>query len=444
MKNAAPPIASLDAVPRRVWGGTALQVLGRFWTTGCTITYLWLAAGAQSLPDFGRFTFYLAAFAWLDGFTNMGTGQVAVQLTANDPGRTSAVLRTARKVRFGAGLLGAALVGGSAFLLGEPGAGWILVATLYPLTHTLELSATVYRNRIAWSVPVATRAIGAGISLALVGVLAARAETRPAVYLVAVACGSAAANLLLHLFARAHLPRAAGAPEPLAGFLRAAIPLGLSGLCAQTYFYVDNLFVRALLGAEPLGRYNVAVRVLSAAIMLALYSTMSALPWFTRRHQEGELGSAVSRLATPLFALAGLGCGVLWPWTETLLELFQPGFGLAGGALRWLLLATLAIYVGAVLMTAVVATGNTRAMFWIALLGLLVNLALNAVLVVPMGIDGAAAATLATEVTVALGALVALRRAGVHLGRGAPSWAWLGGPLGFALGAGASGWIASF
>jgi O-antigen/teichoic acid export membrane protein len=192
---------------------------------------------------------------------------------------------------------------------------------------------------------------------------------------------------------------------------------------------VDNLFVRGLCGDEPLGRYNVAVRVLSASIMLAQYASLTALPWFTRRHEAGDLGGAIARLGAPLFALAGLGCGLLWPWGEPLLELFGEGFGQAAGALRWLLLATLAIYAGSLLLTGVVAAGDTRSMLWIALAGLVVNVVLNAWMVPLWGIDGAAAATFATESCVTLGALVALRRAGVRVAGAASARRWAGGPL---------------
>ncbi len=426
------------AVPRRVWSGTALQAGGRFWTTACTLSYFWLAANALSAADFGRFTFYLAVFSWLDSLANMGTGQVAVQLTAGEPGRTRAVLRTARRVRLAAGLFGVVLVGAGAFAAGEPDTGWILLAALYPVTHTLELSATVFRNRIAWGVPVMARSIASALSLAFVWLCVRQGVSSPAAFLVAVAAGSASANFLLHFASLRHLPPGGGPAEPLGSFLRAAVPLGLGGLCAQTYFYIDNLFVRALCGAEPLGHYNVAVRVLSALIMLAQYSSLTALPWFTRRHLAGELGPAVARLAAPLFALAGLGCGLLWPWTDQLLELFRPGFGAAGDALRWLLLAVLTIYAGSLLHTALIATGATRAMFWIAATGLFVNVALNALLVPTYGIDGAAAATFATEVSVTLAAGWTLRRHGVRLGGAGATWRWAGGPLLFMVGVGLS------
>lgn len=431
-----------SAVPGRVWSAVALQVAGRFFGTACTLTYLWLAEKALGGAEFGSLTFYLAVFAWLDSLANMGTGQIAVQLTAHEPGRIGAVLATARRVRLAAGLLGVALVGGAALAVGERGAGWILIASLYPVTHVLELSATVFRNRIAWGVPVLMRTIASALSLAAVLYLYENSEQSPAKYLFGIALGSATANFLLHAASRKHLPREPARPAPMGPFLRAAIPLGISGLLAQTYFYVDNLFVRAICGNEPLGHYNVAVRVLSASIMLAQYASLAALPWFTRCHLQGTLGTAIARITAPLFALAGLMCGLLWPWTEPLLELFGPGFGAAADALRWLLLASLAIYVGALLLTGVVAIGDTRSMLWIAVAGLTVNVALNAWLVPSHGIAGAGAATFATELSVSLGALLALRRSGVRPADRGSIWRWVCGPALFGAGLLGSRWAA--
>ena len=427
--------------PRRVWGATLLQALGRLWGAGCTLTLLWLAADALPLAGFGRFTFYLAAFAWLDSLANMGTGQVAVQWTAAARERTADVLATARRVRLAAGGLGLALVAGTAFAWDEPDAGWIVLAALYPITHALELSATVFQNRIAWGVPVAVRAAASGLSLAGVALLHARGEARPALYLVAVAAGSTLGNLLLHAASRGFLARdrrGVARPVALGSFLRTALPLGLAGLCAQTYFYVDNLFIRALEGDTALGHYNVAVRFMSWSIMLAQYVTHTALPWLTRRHQAGQLGAAIDRLGPPLFALAGLATGLLAPWSELLLSIFGPEFTAAGASLRWLFAAAAVIYAGALFATAVVATGNMLPMLWIAAGGVLLNVAGNALAVPAMGIEGAALVTFLTELFVALSAAWVLARSGAGPSA-ARAWSWAAGPLLFGLG----WWLAS-
>ncbi|MDP6539146.1 MAG: oligosaccharide flippase family protein [Planctomycetota bacterium] len=414
---------------RRVWKGTGLLVLGRLWGSACTLAILFVLARHLEASAFGRFTFYLAAFALLDSLTDLGTGSVAVQRTADDPGAVGGVLRAARRIRVVSALSCSVVVAGGAFAFGEPGAAWIAVASLYPLTHALELSATVFRNRIAWGVPVAVRAGAATVGMALVWLGYDAGIEEPALFLLAVATGSATANVALHLASRRHLPRACEPAAPWRPLLAQALPLGIAGLCQQAYFYVDNVFVRAIAGPIDLGHYNVGVRIMSYAIAVAVYASLAALPWLTREHAAGRLGDAVARLLQPLLASAGLGVGLCLPWTEQVLGLFGPGFGSAASSLRWLLLAAAAVYAGSGLLTALVATGKARAVLAVSILALGVNLVGNTLLVGPLGIEGAAIATLATELCVVAGALAALVRAGVRGLAGERRRRWLAGAL---------------
>lgn len=432
-----------QSVPRRVWGSTAWLVLGRLWGSTCTLVMLFLLARYLDAPGFGRFTFYLALFMVLDSLVDMGTGQVAVQRTASDPQRIPAILRVMRRTRLVTGTLGVLLVGGGAWIADEPGAGWILLASLYPLSHVLELSLTVFKNEIAWGRPVAVRAAAHGASLAFVLLFYWRGVTEPSLFLVAVALGSTLGNIGLHAISREHLARL-GRPtrtEPWRPLLRAALPLGVASLCQQTYFYIDNLFVRVLVDETAVGHYNIAVRLMSWAIVVAVFATLAALPWLTREHHAGRLGPATARLAQPLFALAGLATGAAMVWRTEVLALFGPGFPAAAGALGWLLPASALVYAGAALLTAVVATGRTSYVLAIAATGLAVNLAGNALLVPKQGIEGAAAATFATELVVLVGAAIALAHLGASpLARdpGIHRWRWLAGPLLFAMAWGAS------
>jgi O-antigen/teichoic acid export membrane protein len=149
------------------------------------------------------------------------------------------------------------------------------------------------------------------------------------------------------------------------------------------------------------------------------------LPWLAREHAAGRLGPAVGKIALPLSACAAAGAGALWPWSEKLLALFGEGFVAAAASLRWLLLAVVAVYVGSPLLTGVVAAGRSKAVMTSAAIGLAVNLVGNAWLVPRSGIEGAAIATLATEVSVVLTAGLILVRMGAAPVRGRAWLAWL-------------------
>lgn len=434
--------AETSSVPRGVWIGTALQALGRVFGSICTLVSL--AVLARHLPGegFGQYTFYLAVFALLDSLTDFGTGQVAIGRTAAHPDALPAVLAGCRRLRLAFATLGVLLVLTTGLATGEIGLAWILLATLYQHTHALELSATVFKNNLDWSVPVKLRAIASVLRLGIVLVMVAAGVESAAVFLLGTAAGSSVANILLHRAAKQSSPgvaRGSAAPALLRDLLREAWPLGLAALCMQVYFYVDNLFVRAIEGEVAVGRYNGAVRIMSLGIMVAVFAANSGLPWLRRRLPSGQLGEAVARLSQPLFALACAVLGLFWPWRAEILRLvLGDGFEVAGPALGWLLFATAAVYLGAPLMTAVVAHGKGPALLGVASAGLAVNLVGNAWLVPAMGIEGAAVATFATELTVAGGAALVLVRAGSSPLRSHP-WRWLLGPPLFA----ASAWLSS-
>ena len=440
--TATDPGGETAAVPARVWRGTALSMGGRLWGSACTMALLALLSRGLAPAEFGRLTFYLAAFALLDALVDFGTASVAVQRSAHDPATLPGVLRGARRLRLTLAAAGAAAVAALAFGFGEPGAPWIALAALYPLTHALELSAVVFRNRIAVGVPVAVRALAAAARLAVVAVLWQRGLASAAPYLFGVAAASAMANVVLHRAALPHLPRSDGPATPERGLFAAAWPLGLAAVCQQAYFHVDNLFVRGFEGLGELGRYNAAMRVLSLLILGAQFAPAVGLPWLARRWRSGDLGEAAARLGQPLFAAGGLLVGLLLPWTGPLLALvFGERFRDAAPTLAWLLLAVWAIHAGAPLLTAVVAAGRTTAVLAIAALGLAVNLAGNALLVPRMGAEGAALATLATEVVVAVGAFAQLSR-GSGRPFGARPAGWLGGPAALGLAWALSGAVA--
>jgi O-antigen/teichoic acid export membrane protein len=414
-----------------VWRGTGWLVLGRLYGSACTLTIFYLLARNLDHESFGRLTFYLALFLELDSLADLGTGQVVVQRTASDPSELGSILVTARRIRLVTGLIGVVLMGGGAFALHEPDAPWILLASLYPVTHVLELSTVVFKNEIAWARPVLVRVLASSMSLACVLAGLAFGWRDPGRYLVAVASGSTVGNLLLHAVSRRRLPHGPFMPYPLRPLLASALPMGVAGLCQQIYFYVDNLFVRHWIGEGPLGHYNIAVRIMSYGIMVPVYAALAAMPWLAREHAAGRLGPAATRLAQPMLLLGAFATGILWPWCEPILALFGKGFIEAAASLRWLLLATFVVYAGAALVTAVVASGRARTVMAIAGLGLIVNLATNAWLVPLHGIEGSGMATFATELGVAFAAAAALVWRGNSLSGRRRKWMWLLPPLVF-------------
>ncbi len=399
-------------VPRRVWGAALLSALARQWGALCTFLTLAVLARTLAPAEFGRFTFYVSVLAFLDALVDGGTSTVAVQRGAHDPAAFAAALAAGRRVRAGVALAGALLVGLAAGWAHEEDLPWVVVAAFGPLARVPEMSAVVFQRDIAWGRPLLLRAFGSSARLLLLLALSTRTGLGFGPFLLAHSASLALGNVALHFVARAHLPPRSPRPRvaELRDLLASALPLALLGLVQQAYFYADNLFVRALVGPEELGRYNAAVRIFLWLAAFAAFATTSALPWLARRHAEGELGTAAARLVLPLFLAACAAVGVLAPCsTELMRRAFGSGFEAGGASLRWLLFALLPVALGSVFLTAVIAAGRMRAALGIAALALAVNLVGNALLVPQLGAEGAALVTLLTEGTVALAALFVLR-----------------------------------
>ncbi|HEX6885001.1 MAG TPA: oligosaccharide flippase family protein [Planctomycetota bacterium] len=398
----------MTPVPSRVWGATLLSALARQWSALCTLLSLAVLARALDAADFGRFTFYLAVLAFLDVLVDCGTSSAAVQQGASDARAFAAALAAGRRIRAVAALAGAALVGLTAGWAGERELPYVCLALLGPTARVAEMSAVAFQRDIAWGKPLLLRALGSTLRLGLIATLATRPGLGFGPYLLAHSAALALGNVAVHLAARPRLP----APAPPApGFLRVAAPLAALGLVQQAYAWADNGFLRALAGPEELGRYNAAARPFLWLAFFAAFASTSALPWLARAAARAELGRATRALALPLVLGAALATGALLPWRAELLRLaFGPGFEAGATSLGWLLCALLPIALGATWLTAVIAAGRMRAALAVAAAALTVNLAANALLVPRLGAPGAALARLATESTVALGALAVLRR----------------------------------
>jgi len=379
---------------------------------------LTLAILARELPlgEFGRYTFYLALFAFLDGLVDFGSGALVLQKGTSDEGAFMAMLRVARGVRGVVALASMALLALAIGMLDEAQAGWIVLAALYPLSRTLEASSLVFQRRIKHGTPVLLRGVAASLRTLSIAFLVLDGTTSAAPLLAVHAAWIAAANLAQHWAARKELLRlskvaSAWPAVPLRGFLALAFPLALASVSQQAYFYVDNLFVRGMLGTEELGRYNAAARIFSWLVLFAAYATSAALPWLVRQHEAGSLNAATRQLSQPLLVGGVLVCGSAFAFADPLLGfVFGPDFSASAASLRWLLLGALCVFAGAPFLTALVAAGHNWTVAKITTAALLVNVIGNLWWIPSSGIQGAAAATLASEATILVTSLFLLRR----------------------------------
>lgn len=407
----ASPVRESRVVPRRVWVATALSALGRQWNALCTVAALALLARALPLAEFGRFAFLLALLAWLEVLVDGASSTVVVRQGAAGGPAFARALDAGRWWRRRTAAAAVLLLAGGALVTGDPAAPWIALAALGSLARVPELSTVAFQREIAWGRPVALRAAAATLRLAVLWGLTRAGVSSFGPYLAAHAGVLALGNLALARAARSHLPPpcAASAAERRA-FVRAAVPLALTGLVQQAYFHLDNAFVLTFCGAEELGRYGAAVRLFSWLAFFPAFASTSALPWLARH--EHDRARAAAHLAGVLVLGGVVVAAALWGAAPLLLErLFGPPFVAAVPSLRALAVALVFVCAGAAFLTGVVAAGRGRAALAIAASALALNVGLGIAWIPARGAEGAALATAATEALVALLSATVLLRA---------------------------------
>jgi O-antigen/teichoic acid export membrane protein len=189
-------------------------------------------------------------------------------------------------------------------------------------------------------------------------------------------------------------------------FARDVFPIGIGLVLSALYFRIDVLLVEWWAGTEAVARYNAVFRLIEALRLFPAAVLAVVLPALCR---AGDL-RPLARVATAVTGFAVLASAVLWMSAGWLVPLaYGDAYASAVPAFRVLVVAFPLLALNFALTHQLVAWNRQRAYAGICALALVVNVALNARLIPAMSIEGAAWATLGTELLLTLGCAVALR-----------------------------------
>jgi O-antigen/teichoic acid export membrane protein len=191
---------------------------------------------------------------------------------------------------------------------------------------------------------------------------------------------------------------------------RQAAPLGLAMLLNAVYYRVDAVMVTDLRGLGAAGEYGAAYRVMESALALPSILASVVFPLFVRAGSDLQrfrrlVRDSVVAAQVVLLPFAVLGLAAAGPVMRLV-----GGASFAGGAnaLRWLMFAGLASALDIVLGLALIAIDRNAQALWLNVAALAVNVATNVVVIPRYGAAGAGAATLVSELAVALVSLLLL------------------------------------
>jgi O-antigen/teichoic acid export membrane protein len=404
------------SLTRRVAANTAIGLAGR-----AAVMALGLASVAVLTRYLGpaRYGQYGLAFSYTQLFGvigDVGLFTVVVREISKTPERTEVLVGNAIMMRLVLSLAAVGVALGVAFALPYPETVRIAILiaggalTLDLLTASLT---AVFNARLQMGYAVLAQSIGRAMTLA--ALLVAVWLDLGLYALVATASVGAATSLALSSsfatrFTRLRPRVERGVWRELLG---ASAVLGLALAINEVYFRADTIIISLYRSYREVGLYSFSYRVLDLVIAVPGVFLASVFPVISR-HVAAEQGRlpGVIQLASDAFVIVGVplaaGGAVLAP---AIID-FAAGSRFAGAAtaLRLLLCAGALMSLNGLFGFSLIAKARQAQALWLNVTALALNLGLNFALVPSLGIEAAAAVTLAGEAVILAGSFFLMRR----------------------------------
>lgn len=359
------------------------------------------AVGPQA---YGQFAVAFSLAAMLGVVFDAGISTVVTRDLARNPANQS-VLRDALGLRLVLTMIGMTVAAVGALIAADGKVMRVLIVALGTYVLVGELSNLLFasfRARQRTEFEAAAR-LSQGILLAigvvLIVFMGASIAKAGVVYACSAGVSVLALMILMRVWPTLH-------PRTWLPMLRSGIPLALAGAATTLYVNMDVVMLGWYGLVADGGWYGAASRLATGVMVLPVtVLSLVLMPALSRLHGD-DLRRRVWQWAW-LGALAGLGVAVLVVVLAepAVLLAFGPEYAPTAGALRVLGVATGIMYAYFPWLSVLVATGHQWRLFAVLGSAAGMNLLLNAVLIPPFGMYGAAWATVATHAVI-FGALV--------------------------------------
>ncbi len=388
---------------RRVAVSTVSQVVGQLVSAGLAVITLRILTRTLGVAQYGV---YATAFAVVTTFAliaDIGVTAITGREIAKNPDRAEEIIGDNMGLRIAMCVAAWPVVVGVSFILYPHGSLLVhecvaILAATIPLNGIQWVALAYFAARVHSEVAAM---IGTGqqvIMLGLSAVVAVHEHSALAfvlVYLIANAFAAAAAVTACSRFIRIR-PRADW--TRWRAILRMSVSLGIIQIINLLYLRADSLVISTILGSAAVGVYTVAYSLLQPALSVPTFFMAALMPSMTRA-DPAALSAMVRRayryVATAAMLMAAGGYAVR---VDAVTTVSSSEF--LGAATPFAILAGAAIfsYLNNVMGYAATAIDKQHRFVRVSIAAFVLNVALNLALVPAFGLNGAASATVATEV----------------------------------------------
>ncbi len=404
-------------VPRSVVRNTLVQLTGRVIAGLLALAALMTLTRYLGVEGVGDFLLVLSLLALLN-ISDMGIYTITVRELSSGESRAEVLLGNVLLIRIVSAVLAMALLSLVALLLSYPAevtiAIWLAsLSYLFMAVGRSSLGATFAANLRMEFQALATT-VQSLTFIGLVGLIVSQGMGLIALVLAYDASILANTAVVIFFSKKFVVPRFRLDLHVCRALLTASLPVALASMAWMAYSRIDMVMLSKMKGAEAVGLYGLAYRFIELSGPLGFLFIISVYPILSRYYRLGD-GERLRRLLQESLdflslLVIGLATAVIVFAEPIISFIASDEFLPAATSLRILSLAVVFIWVGGLTYHTLFAVGKQGALLWATLLGLVVNVGLNLVLIPRFSFDGAAAATVVTELVVFLLALIVLAR----------------------------------
>jgi O-antigen/teichoic acid export membrane protein len=391
------------AASRRVARGTFVRAAGELTAKLASIAFFVILARELGEEGFGDFIFGMSLSTVLLSAAAFGADELLVREVARDRGRLSELYSNIFVIK---GAMLVALLGVLALIVlaGDYSAETRLAVEIIGVGVALEvllktpfatLQAFEQMKYIAWAL-VLQRTLLAALGIAI---LAMGGGLIPVSVAMPVAATVAVAIAIFWLYRYVARPRFSVDRSVWMAIIRGGVPLGFAILMFTLLLKADMALLSFLSGGDnaEVGQYGAAYRLIEATMFISWAFVGAMMPWLSRQDAEGS--ESLSRgyelgMKALVAMLLPIGAGMVL-YAEPLISLiYGSAYDNAVVPLQLLGVTTVLFGINSLGATLMIAQDRPRDFALPAGIVIVQNVALNFILIPPLGATGAAISAL--------------------------------------------------
>jgi O-antigen/teichoic acid export membrane protein len=358
--------------------------------------------------DFGLYS-YVLSFFWLFGsLSTIGLESITTREIVKQPDRKDEINGTVFFLRLAGSITAIVLIGITLLITGEETytAILILIASGSFLFQSFSVIEYYFRGKV--EAKFNAYALSASVIVSSILKVTFILIKAPLIYFVIAVVfeyvALAVGLILVYHFNKLSIFNWKYSKELASSLLKDAWPLMLSGIVVMIYMRIDQIMIKHMINEEAVGYYAVAVRLCEAWYFIPVTLCNSIFPAIVNAKNVSE-EFYNNRMQKLYDLLTWLAIGIAVPVTvfssQIIQLLFGNEFSAASPVLTIYIWAGVAVFLGVASSQYLINENLTKLSFIRSFVGMVINVALNFILIPEYGIIGSAVATLVSYTVVA-------------------------------------------